>query len=65
MKCRKILYCLILRRDVSAARQVYNEMSEQARKAPLTGYLLYKLAVLEHDRTLGESPDLERGYNTS
>ncbi len=50
---RKIILCSIHRHDSATAREVFNQMSEAARTSPMTRYLMYKIALKDHDEALG------------
>ncbi|EKG11028.1 Tetratricopeptide-like helical [Macrophomina phaseolina MS6] len=42
---RKLILCAVAKQDHNAARKVFFEMSESARNAPMTRYLMYKSAL--------------------
>ena len=50
---RKLLLCALRRHDLSSARELYSQMSEAGKGAPMTKYLIYKLALRSEDEDLG------------
>ena len=53
---RKLLLCALRRHDLSSARELYSHMSDGSKSAPMTKYLMYKLALRSEDEDLGKRP---------
>lgn len=51
---RKLILCALGRRDLTSARELCLQMSEASRTAPMTKYLMYKVAVRSGDEDLGK-----------
>lgn len=51
---RKLLLCALRRHDLSSAREVHSHMSDACKGAPMTKYLMYKLALRSEDEELGQ-----------
>ncbi|KAI9820657.1 MAG: hypothetical protein M1827_005026 [Pycnora praestabilis] len=49
---RKLILCALCKQDFTAALDVFNQMSEVGKTAPLTNYLMYKVAVRIGDTSL-------------
>jgi len=49
------MLCALGRQDPSSAREVYFQMSDVGKAAPLTKYLMYKVALRSGDTELGTS----------
>ncbi|KAI9844559.1 MAG: hypothetical protein M1837_005518 [Sclerophora amabilis] len=49
---RKIISCAISKHDITAAREAFEHMSDQSKRAPLTVYLMFKAAVRDGDAEL-------------
>ncbi|TEA13067.1 Zinc cluster transcription factor acuM [Colletotrichum sidae] len=67
---RKLILCGLSRNDTESARQAFHEMSEDARREPMTRYLMYKTALRCQDHQLaaeclekvGDSADQDPNY---
>lgn len=55
---RKLILCALGRQDFTSARETYVQMSEAGRKAPMTMYLMYKVAIRTEDDEMGTSMKL-------
>lgn len=51
---RKLLLCALRRHDLSSAREYHSHMSDACKGAPMTKYLMYKLALRSKDEELGK-----------
>ncbi|KAI9880695.1 MAG: hypothetical protein M1830_001328 [Pleopsidium flavum] len=51
---RKLILCALGRQDLTSARELYLQMSEASRTAPMTQYLMYKVAVRSDDEPFGK-----------
>ncbi|KAL2351922.1 meiosis protein SPO22/ZIP4 like-domain-containing protein [Cryomyces antarcticus] len=49
---RKIILCALGRQDVASAREAFYQMPESGKAAPLTRYLMYKVALRDGDPDL-------------
>lgn len=47
---RKMIQCSLNRNDLAGARQVFFQMTDTGKSAPLTRYLMYKVAIREGDK---------------
>ncbi|KAK7533968.1 meiosis protein SPO22/ZIP4 like-domain-containing protein [Phyllosticta citribraziliensis] len=47
---RKTIMCATARQDWAVAREIFFQMSGAGRKEPLTRFLMYKVALRDHDR---------------
>lgn len=47
------MLCALGRQETSSAREVYFQMSDMGRAAPLTKYLMYKVALRSGDTDSG------------
>ncbi len=60
---RKLLLCALQSLDVSSAREIYSQMSAASKEAPMTKYLVYKLALRSEDEDLGKRlENTKRGH---
>jgi hypothetical protein len=48
------MMCAIARNDFAAAREVFFNMAPDARDAPMSRFLMYKIAIRSDDVGLGE-----------
>lgn len=48
-----MMLCALARQDTNSARDVYSSMSSEAKAAPLTQYLVFKVALRTQDQELG------------
>lgn len=61
---RKMLLCALRRHDLSSAREISSHMSDASKGAPMTKYLIYKLALRSEDESLGKHMETPR-FQTS
>ena len=47
------MLCALARQDTGLAREVYNQMSPDAQRAPMTQYLMFKVALRSGERDFG------------
>ena len=57
---RKLLLCALRKHDLSSARELYLHMSDASKGAPMTKYLMYKVALQSEDDALGEHRETQR-----
>lgn len=50
---RRMIACAMAKHDTVKARQTFNQMPQSIRDAPLTRFLLFKVALKDRDTTLG------------
>lgn len=50
---RKLILCVLEKYNASVARQIFDEIPEDCKTCPLTLYLMYRLALLAEDTSLG------------
>jgi tetratricopeptide (TPR) repeat protein len=61
---RKLLMCALAKLDMNEAQDIYNKLSDAARREPKTQFFMYKIAVRVDDVDLAASC-LESVYNAS
>src|SRR4051794_20406816 len=50
-----MVQCALQRPDIGAAREVFNKMSDGGKEAPMTRYLMFKVALRSGDAEFGTS----------
>lgn len=51
---RRVIMCAIQMKEYGIAGEIFNDMSEAAKNAPLTRLLMFKVALRTSDEDLGE-----------
>lgn len=62
---RKMILCALERHDTAAAREIFGQMSADAKVAPVTQYLMFKVALRSGERDFGKQTSFQEAREST